>query len=168
MRGQVSEINIDYTDCELLSASNTTSSDTSGLTFTDIPSSKFSYKLRAADAKAPFTAPTYAFINRTGATDAAFDAEQQCVVQFDVPADMEPPVLLYYKLTNFYQNHRRYVKSLNQNQLRGDFVSASSLGSGDCKPLGNIDGKAVYPCGLIANSLFNGASKLRAARLRCR
>ncbi|EIW60650.1 cell cycle control protein [Trametes versicolor FP-101664 SS1] len=153
--GLVSEINIDYTDCELLSASNTTSTDTSGLTFTDIPSSKFSYKLRAADAKAPFTAPTYAFINRTGATDAAFDAEQQCVVQFDVPADMEPPVLLYYKLTNFYQNHRRYVKSLNQNQLRGDFVSASSLGSGDCKPLGNIDGKAVYPCGLIANSLFN-------------
>ena len=82
------------------------------------------------------------------------------MLQFDVPADIDKPVLLYYKLTNFYQNHRRYVKSLNQDQLTGKFVSASDLGSGDCKPLGNIDGKAVYPCGLIANSLFNGKSPL--------
>ncbi|KAH9857801.1 cell cycle control protein [Lenzites betulinus] len=151
--GLVSEIDIDYTDCELLSAQNASVTDT--LNFTDIPSSKFAYKLRAADANAPFTTPQYAFIDRTGSASAPFDAQRQCVVRFDVPADMDAPVLLYYRLTNFFQNHRRYVKSLDQNQLRGDFVSASKLKGGDCKPLDQVDGKAVYPCGLIANSLFN-------------
>ncbi|KAI0781228.1 transcription regulator [Trametes elegans] len=152
--GLVSEINIDYTDCELLSAQNASASATD-LTFTDVPSSKFSYKLRAKDGDAPYRTPQYAFLNRTGAADAAVGTAQQCVVRFDVPADMDPPVLLYYKLSNFYQNHRRYVKSLDQNQLRGDFVSADKLRGGDCKPLGAIGDKAVYPCGLIANSLFN-------------
>ncbi|KAI0637262.1 transcription regulator [Trametes polyzona] len=151
--GLVSEISIDYTDCELLQSSNTTTPDASA--FSEIPSSKYAYKLRAADANAPYTPPKYAFVDRTGAADVRVGTERQCVVDFDVPADMDPPVLLYYKLTNFYQNHRRYVKSLDQNQLRGDFVSADKLKSGDCKPLGEIDGKAVYPCGLIANSLFN-------------
>ncbi|KAI0362750.1 transcription regulator [Trametes cingulata] len=155
--GLVSEINIDYTDCELLPAQNASNTSTT-LTFTDIPSSKFAYKLRAADANKPFTTPQYAFLNRTGTDGLPVDSAQQCVVRFDVPADMDPPVLLYYKLTNFYQNHRRYVKSLDQNQLRGDFVSADKLRGGDCKPLGAIGDKAVYPCGLIANSQFNDSS----------
>ena len=121
-----------------------------------MPSDKYTYKLRAADSDAPFTKPQWAFVDRSGEANAAPNAQRQCVLQFDVPADISPPVLLYYKLTNFYQNHRRYVKSLDQNQLRGDFVSADKLKGGDCKPLGAIGDKAVYPCGLIANSVFNG------------
>lgn len=74
---------------------------------------------------------------------------------------MHPPVFLYYKLTNFYQNHRRYVKSYEPNQLKGKYVSPSDLDNGDCKPLGQINGKAVYPCGLIANSMFNGNYNLQ-------
>ncbi len=149
---QVTEIDLDYTDCETLSAQNGSAS-----TFTDLPTSKYAYKLRASDSKAPVSTPQYAFVDRTGAAGVAVGEEQQCVLQFDVPADIQPPVLLYYKLTNFYQNHRRYVKSLDQNQLRGDFVSADKLRGGDCKPLGAVGDKAVYPCGLIANSVFNGA-----------
>lgn len=61
---------------------------------------------------------------------------------------------MYYKLTNFYQNHRRYVKSVSQDQLKGDAVSISSVDS-DCNPLGSSNGKIYYPCGLIANSQFN-------------
>ncbi len=151
-RLQVSEIDLDYTDCETLDPQNVTT----GFTFTDMPSSKYTYKLRAADSKAPFDTPKYAFVDRTGTDGLSPDAQRQCVLQFDVPANIEPPVLLYYKLTNFFQNHRRYVKSLDQNQLRGDAVSVAKLGNGDCKPLAVIDEKAVYPCGLIANSLFNG------------
>jgi hypothetical protein len=64
-------------------------------------------------------------------------------------------VLLYYKLTNYYQNHRRYVKSIDQQQLLGDVRSPNDLQSGQCKPLGEQEGKGVYPCGLIANSMFN-------------
>ena len=132
------------------------SADSTSLNTTTLSSSKYTYKLRAADAKAPFVAPAFAFINRTGQSGIGLESSLQCVLQFDVPAELQTPVMLYYKLTNFYQNHRRYVKSLDGNQLRGDSVSASSLSKGDCKPLGTIGDKIVYPCGLIANSLFNG------------
>ena len=148
-------MSFDYTDCELLPPSNASASDSS-LSFTNMPSSKFQYKLRAKDANAPYNPPQWAFIDRTGADGVSNDSARQCVLRFDVPAEMDPPVLLYYKLTNFYQNHRRYVKSLDQNQLRGDHVTADKLKGGDCKPLGAINNKAVYPCGLIANSVFNG------------
>jgi len=79
------------------------------------------------------------------------------MVQFNVPNDMGSPVYLYYQLTNFHQNHRRYVKSQDQNQLEGDFVSNTTINSSDCDPLRTdpVTHKAYYPCGLIANSLFN-------------
>lgn len=77
-----------------------------------------------------------------------------CSLQFNIPDNLKPPVLLYYRLTNFYQNHRRYVKSLDSDQLKGAAKSNNSLGA--CKPLDtDPDGKAYWPCGLIANSLFN-------------
>lgn len=38
----------------------------------------------------------------------------------------------------------------------GKSVSYSTIDGGDCKPADTTDGKIIYPCGLIANSLFNG------------
>lgn len=61
-------------------------------------------------------------------------------------------------MTNYYQNHRRYVKSIDSSQLNGDAVSYSSINGGDCKPVDSRDGQIIYPCGLIANSVFNGES----------
>ena len=83
-----------------------------------------------------------------------------CVIRFTVPTDFTPPVMLYYRLTNFYQNHRRYVKSVDEGQLQGQNKTAEQLKSdGGCTPLIVApNGKPYYPCGLIANSLFNGAS----------
>lgn len=83
-----------------------------------------------------------------------------CHVQFYIPDDLAPPILLYYQLTNFYQNHRRYVKSFDQSQLAGQAVDVKSINASNCDPLkGEIwtDGKfkPYYPCGLIANSRFN-------------
>ncbi|PVI01988.1 Lem3/Cdc50 [Periconia macrospinosa] len=84
-----------------------------------------------------------------------------CVLVFDIPVDIKPPVLFYYRLDNFYQNHRRYVKSFDINQLKGDAVSSGDIGSGECDPLsneyfkGDPDKRPIYPCGLIANSMFN-------------
>ncbi|EJF62457.1 transcription regulator [Dichomitus squalens LYAD-421 SS1] len=152
--GLITEIDLDYTDCELLTSQNASNTSTS-LTFTDIPSSKYSYKLRASDSGAPISTPQYAFLDQSGASGVSNVSARQCVLQFDVPADIQTPVLLYYKLSNFYQNHRRYVKSLNSNQLRGDHVSYGTIKGGDCKPLDVSNGKIVYPCGLIANSVFN-------------
>jgi len=79
-----------------------------------------------------------------------------CSLQFIIPDNIGPPVLFYYRLTNFYQNHRRYVKSLDTNQLQGAAVPNSTIGGGSCDPL-RLDNKKrpYYPCGLIANSVFN-------------
>lgn len=69
---------------------------------------------------------------------------------------MKPPVLLYYRLTNFYQNHRRYVQSFDEKQLQGQARSFGDLDSADaCAPLTGKDRIPYYPCGLIANSMFN-------------
>jgi len=146
---QVSEMTFDYTNCEKLTAQTPGTNPTS-LTFT--PMSDFSYRLRSKDAKASFNPPQYAFTN-----SSSVDQQAQCIIRFDVAADLPPVVLFYYKLTNFYQNHRRYVKSLDSNQLKGKFVSAKDLNNGDCKPLAVAsDGRPIYPCGLVANSFFNG------------
>lgn len=61
-------------------------------------------------------------------------------------------------LTNYYQNHRRYVKSRDDEQLLGRL---SLTPSSDCTPFAYTDdGKPIAPCGAIANSLFNGKMKL--------
>lgn len=73
------------------------------------------------------------------------------VVNMSVPANMEPPVFFYYKLTGFYQNHRRYVKSRSDDQLNGKDTTDTA----DCIPLERIGDKIMYPCGLIANSYFS-------------
>lgn len=64
-------------------------------------------------------------------------------------------VFLYYGLTNFYQNHRRYVKSRDDVQLLGKL---SKDPSPDCAPykIENNTNKPIAPCGAIANSMFDG------------
>ncbi|KAJ1499747.1 hypothetical protein HMI54_009810 [Coelomomyces lativittatus] len=82
-----------------------------------------------------------------------------CTLQFVLPATLPKPVFLYYRLTNFYQNHRRYVKSFDASQLKGLEVSADTIES-NCSPFGKVPNApnpdtVYYPCGLIANSIFN-------------
>ena len=63
---------------------------------------------------------------------------------------------MYYGLTNYYQNHRRYVKSRDDDQLLGRL---SDTPSSDCHPFDKDPDKnnqPIAPCGAIANSLFNG------------
>ena len=68
---------------------------------------------------------------------------------------LQGSVYFYYGLINYYQNHRRYVKSRDDNQLLGKTDAVSS----DCqpyqKPLNNSNADYT-PCGAIANSKFNG------------
>lgn len=71
---------------------------------------------------------------------------------FNLTENWSGEVYLYYKLTNFYQNHRRYIRSRNDQQLRGKLGEVA-----ECNPIKTgINGTPVAPCGLIANSLFNG------------
>lgn len=89
--------------------------------------------------------------------DGVTNQTQKCMIQFTIPEDMGPPVLFYYQLTNFYQNHRRYVNSFFDKQLAGNDVTASAVSGSTCEPLKTEEGtgKPFYPCGLIANSIFN-------------
>lgn len=75
-----------------------------------------------------------------------------CIRKLTVPKHMKQPIYVYYQLDNFYQNHRRYVKSRSDQQLR-DNSSASEVS--DCKPEDMYNGLYIVPCGLIAWSLFN-------------
>lgn len=143
------EISIDYTRC-LKEAPNSTD-------YVAIPNKYTSSSFKGSNSNCT-TEPKYLW--RQNNTTVTYSVgtkpvdTQVCSLQFNIPDNLDPPVLFYYRLTNFYQNHRRYVKSLDSNQLRGDAVSNNSLGS--CDPLEtDPSGKPYYPCGLIANSLFN-------------
>ncbi|KAK1065947.1 alkylphosphocholine resistance protein lem3 [Friedmanniomyces endolithicus] len=159
---KVQEISIDYSTCSQvapLCVDGTT--PPSGNDASRIPSSKLSSYFKNTTDSAD--APTWCYTNTSDAQTYGgprnLPGTTICHVQFFVPDTLSPPVLLYYQLTNFYQNHRRYVKSFSQDQLSGNAVSASNINKSDCSPLEGewADGawKPYYPCGLIANSRFN-------------
>ncbi|KAF7543029.1 hypothetical protein G7Z17_g11083 [Cylindrodendrum hubeiense] len=153
---QVQEIRLDYTDC-----------------LTDAPT----LKQGNGFDKMPDDAVSTAFKNNTGSVDAEWGIETdvkvavkvagkttgvkvnttRCYLRFTIPENMGAPVLFYYHLTNFYQNHRRYVESFDNSQLKGNKRSYDQIKGSDCSPLygDKEEKKPYYPCGLIANSMFN-------------
>ena len=141
------EITIDYSNC------NTTApfgNDAS--TFAPIPANKVSSYFKSTSSNPP----TW----KRNMTDVSYGSVKVptgvCSLQFEIPDELKPPVLFYYQLTNFYQNHRRYVKSLDTDQLKGTAVPVKTIKDGSCDPLRLApNNKTYYPCGLIANSLFN-------------
>lgn len=79
-------------------------------------------------------------------------ADKTCTRELRVEKHMKSPIYVYYQLDNFYQNHRRYVKSRNDEQLRDSSKGNSTSG---CDPEDEANGTAILPCGLIAWSMFN-------------
>jgi len=78
---------------------------------------------------------------------------KECIRNLTVTKYMKQPIFVYYELDNFYQNHRRYVKSRNDAQLR-DASKANQTSA--CEPeKTTANGQPIVPCGLIAWSLFN-------------
>jgi hypothetical protein len=94
---------------------------------------------------------------------------KSCTITVDVENEIKAPVYVYYQLDNFYQNHRRYVKSRSNAQLMGEYLPDEDLD--DCDPikknedLGSpmpkslngselVPGSPAYPCGLVAKSVF--------------
>ncbi|KAF2861172.1 Lem3/Cdc50 [Piedraia hortae CBS 480.64] len=156
---KVQEILIDYSQC--ISKAPACQSGTTPPSTAYVPSeyvrSMFKNKTDPADA------PTWC---RTTTMDAqTFGGRRRlrsnvCHIQFQIPDNLDPPVFLFYRLTKFYQNHRRYVKSFDQDQLAGQARSGSDINGSDCSPLQGERGadnkwRPYYPCGLIANSRFN-------------
>lgn len=93
----------------------------------------------------------------------------ECTITVDIDSDITAPVYVYYQLDNFYQNHRRYVKSRSNTQLMGEYLAVDELD--DCDPIkqnkdlkegtksvtgADLDPEAAaYPCGLVAKSFFD-------------
>ncbi|KFY09856.1 hypothetical protein V492_05312 [Pseudogymnoascus sp. VKM F-4246] len=146
---QVQEITLDYTNCfdQAPNATETTE---------EMPKGLATWHFHDMENNAPKALWSRQTISYTYPNGVVVPNVTQCSLVFDIPAPMNPPVLFYYRLTDFYQNHRRYVKSFQADQLRGDPVDAATIDSSLCEPL-RLDerGKPYYPCGLIANSMFN-------------
>lgn len=85
---------------------------------------------------------------------------------------MTAPIYFYYGLTNFYQNHRKYLKSRDAEQLAGTIKGSGDLTN--CEPIIynkdvattlknykktlTLDPEEVAnPCGLVAKSYFTGS-----------
>jgi hypothetical protein len=77
----------------------------------------------------------------------------KCSIPFNITSLWEGDVFFYYGLSNFYQNHRRYVRSYDMKQLNGELSDSVTA---DCDPfrVNKTTGKPIAPCGAVANSLF--------------
>ncbi len=145
---RVQQLTIDYTDCYL---------NPNGGGLTDVPEEKVSSSFSTTSDPVSSNVRWRAERN----TSNTLWNQTICTLEFTLPNDMPAPVYYYYRLTNFYQNHRRYVKSLDESQLSGharDYATINAAGSstsGGCAPLIGENNKPYYPCGLIANSYFN-------------
>ena len=81
-----------------------------------------------------------------------------CYITLTIEETMTPPIFMYYQLANFYQNHRRYVRSRSDTQLVGDTTHLATDLKEDCLYhfSASWDGGApINPCGLISWSWFN-------------
>ncbi|GAB0089759.1 Cell cycle control protein 50A [Sergentomyia squamirostris] len=85
-----------------------------------------------------------------------------CDISFNLEEDFLGKVFMYYGLSNFYQNHRRYVKSRDDDQLLGRLDADPST---DCIPFAYADEEnrqPIAPCGAIANSLFSDTLQIHS------
>lgn len=92
------------------------------------------------------------------------DDECLCNIMFKLDTDFKGKVYMYYGLSNYYQNHRRYVKSRDDNQLLGRL---DQFPSSDCQPFAYDDQKRpIAPCGAIANSLFSDVLSIKNLNIK--
>ena len=87
----------------------------------------------------------------------------QCVVFASIPEEMKSPIMIYYQLNDFRENHRFYMDNKSDKQLKGEQVSIedlekdceNSLYNGDFEFISNLDPNGIaFPCGLKAKSFF--------------
>jgi hypothetical protein len=98
-----------------------------------------------------------------------------CELDVMISGELTQPIYVYYELNNFYQNHRKYIKSRSYKQLMGNDLDKNRLG--ECEGVvegadqfdnyrhylngSRIEDDAVLnPCGLMARSMFNDTFEL--------
>ena len=94
-----------------------------------------------------------------------------CPITIELTEKMEQPIFLFYELDNFYQNHRRYLRSKSLTQLSGENIDTAAAEK-NCDPISKVSDLNIQvswknktqlnpdavasPCGLMAKSIFNG------------
>lgn len=143
---KVQDMSIDYSQCEKMASSDY---------WQEIPEEyiNFNFKTKDRDVSKPL------WKLATNDSEPFEDERNVCRLQFEIPNDLAPPIYFFYRLDKFYANHRRYAKSFSEDQIEGKAASVDTIKNTvgqNCEPLSvNHEGKKYYPCGLIANSLFN-------------
>ncbi|CAE7251714.1 putative phospholipid-transporting ATPase DRS2 [Symbiodinium microadriaticum] len=79
---------------------------------------------------------------------------QRCAFPITVPADLDPPIQVYYEVTPFLQNYYTYISSVAWQQLEGkNDVKAPVVC--ETRTRQTQQGEEIFPCGLMATSVFN-------------
>ena len=90
----------------------------------------------------------------------------KCNITITIKKKMKKNIFIYYQLDGFYQNHRRYMSSKSEDQLKGKYITLSDMKKRkECDPAitisdmkinfnGSQDDIAI-PCGLMAKNYFN-------------
>lgn len=118
------------------------------LDYTDCKSIEFPDKTCASIIQTPYN---------------TYNSSCKCKIDFELQENFRKDIYVYYGLSNFYQNHRRYVKSRDDNQLLGN---PKTVGS-ECYPFDfatdplDKQVKPIAPCGAIANSKFNDTFNIK-------
>ncbi|CUM62675.1 uncharacterized protein PRCAT00000229001 [Priceomyces carsonii] len=144
---RIQDVTIDYTQCEKMA---------SKLYWSEIPTEYVTYNYRTKDHLIKQKAQ---WKLETDESQQFEDERNVCKIQFPVANKLSSPIYFFYRLNKFYANHRRFVKSFSEEQIIGNAASENTIKNTpgqNCEPLSvNSEGKKYYPCGLIANSLFN-------------
>ncbi|KAG9408273.1 Cell cycle control protein 50A [Aphanomyces cochlioides] len=98
----------------------------------------------------------------------SFSGSKTCFVTVTLDRDIVGDTIVFYELAPFYQTHRRYMTSQVLQQYMGGWSPGDS--TSDCDPVlaspstqlcngttcfGANKSRQHYPCGLVANTMFN-------------
>lgn len=105
-----------------------------------------------------------------------FAANHTCYIHITLSEAISGPAYVFYELHGVYQNHRRFGSSIDRTQWTDEwdpdttlttcapltYVTSPSCNVGQCSD--NIT-RAVFPCGLVANTMFNDIFWLHSGQL---
>jgi len=80
-----------------------------------------------------------------------------CLMDVQIPTDLEPPIIVTYEISPFYQNYYSYQTSVGFDQLAGKWTSPEVVATSCPHKATRVtaSGDDIFPCGLIATSVFN-------------
>eukprot|EP01034_Spumella_vulgaris_P030134 gene30134-37298_t len=97
---------------------------------------------------------------------STLDPVNICPITFTFDKDVDGPINVYYEMDKFYQNHRKYVSSMDFYQLGGTSVSKTDL-EASCISKVTVTQNGVQqimnPCGLVAASYFTDTFALTSS-----